>query len=152
VPDKEENILGLLGSTIEQHEGLEAKQTPFRITNPGMAKWQTMFDDTLKVILDPLAKKGKSRQNFLYVKNQEDVVPMIIEQLRRYAYNNKEWGLPDNPTLGDVIRKFDQTGAEDKLKFIEEQMKIPATTYIKDLFEREGSATPIGSMLTSGGR
>lgn len=102
-----------------QHEGLEPNQTPFRITSPDMGKWTSMFDDTIGIQLDPDAKKGKGRQNFLYLKNQSDLLPAISEQFRRYAENPKKYKLPMIPTVSDAVRKFDQSGADGKLSFLQ---------------------------------
>lgn len=106
---------------VMKHEGLEPYQTPFRITDPSMKKWTSMFDDTLRVKLNPNAVKGEGRQNFLYLQRQEDLVPAIAEQFRRYATNPKKYGLPTNPTVAEAIKKFDQTGAAGKIRFLESQ-------------------------------
>lgn len=100
-------------AVVVKHESLSPYQTPFRITNPCMKKWVSLFDDTLRIELDPNFKKPIGRENFLYLKNKEDLIPAIVEQFRRYAFRNPEI------TIGGAIRVFDQTGAEGKIKFIE---------------------------------
>lgn len=120
---------------VMQHEGLEPFQTPFRITDPSMKKWTSMFDDTLRVKLNPNAVKGEGRQNFLYLQRQEDLVPAIAEQFRRYATNPKKYKLPDNPTVAQAIKKFDQTGAAGKIRFLEENgvsTSVPLTTLFEE--------------------
>jgi len=103
-----------LASLITRHEGLVKGQTPFRITDPSMAKWTSMFDDTLRSPLDPKAKKPKGREKFLFVpeEHEEDVPGMVQEQMRRYSARNPKWNLQQG------IEKFDQTGAAGKLKFL----------------------------------
>jgi hypothetical protein len=107
-------IEAFVGGVIA-HEGLEPFQTPFRITNDKMKKWVSMFDNTLKIKLNPKAQKGKGRQNFLYLENQEDLIPAVTEQFRRYMERK-----PDI-TIEDAVRKFDQTGANGKLQFLQAQ-------------------------------
>lgn len=111
--------------TIE-HEGLEPNQTPFRITSEKMRNWTSMFDDTIKTKLNPKAKKSKGRENFLYVEKKEDVEPAVSEQFSRYEKRK-----PDI-TVDEAVRTFDQTGAEGKLKYLEEN-GIKRKTKIKDL-------------------
>lgn len=102
-------------NAILQHEGLVPLQTPFRITDPKMANWVSMFDDTIRTQLDPNAIKPKDRQNFLFLKNQADLIPAVAEQFRRYRERNPNW------RIIDAIRKFDQTGSKQKLNFLKEQ-------------------------------
>jgi len=110
-----DELLKHFGRSIVEHEGLEPYQTPFRITKPSMAKWTSMFDDTMKFKLNPNAKKGNLRQNFLYAVNQDDIQPAVIEQFRRYSERN-----PDI-SIADAIRIFDQTGAKGKIEYIKKQ-------------------------------
>jgi hypothetical protein len=104
-------------NSILEHENLASGQTPFRITNPKMAKWTSMFDDTLRSPLDPNAKKPKGRENFLYVpEGMEANVPgMVREQFRRYEARNP------SITLEKAVKIFDQTGADSKLSFLKER-------------------------------
>lgn len=99
--------------SIIEHEGVKGNQTPFRITDPKMRKWVSMFDKTNKIELDPNAKKAPGTENFLYTKRPEDVKPAVAEQFRLYA--EREPGI----TVERAVRKFDQTGADGKLKFLE---------------------------------
>jgi len=131
--EQQTDSISELTEFVMKHEGLEAKQTPFRITNPDMSKWSSMFDDTIKLELDPNAQKSKGRENFLYLKRQEDLLPAISEQFRRYAQNPSNYGLPDNPTIEDAVRKFDQTGADGKLEFLE-QNGIDTQQPLENLF------------------
>jgi hypothetical protein len=128
---------------IIKHEGLEPNQTPIRITNPKMSKWTSIYDDTIKIQLDPNAAKGKGRQNFLYLKNQEDLVPLITEQFRRYSEKPAKYGLPENPTLEQAIRVFDQTGADNKISYIQ-KMGIDPNTPLKNLYRMPRQAQPMG--------
>ena len=130
-PEIDANMLTQL---VMEHEGLEPFQTPFRITSDKMGKWKTMFDDTIKLELDPNAKKGKGRQKFLYLKNQEDLLPAISEQFRRYSANPKQYGLSETPTIEEAIRKFDQTGADGKIKFLEEN-GLNTSRLLEEFFE-----------------
>jgi len=104
-----------LAALITQHEGLAKNQTPFRITDPSMEKWTSMFDSTIKAPLDTEAKKPKGRENFLFVPEGGDVPGMVQEQMRRYSERNPKWDLQQG------IEKFDQTGAAGKLKFLAEE-------------------------------
>ena len=113
---------------VIEHEGLEPYQTPFRINkdNPKMKDWTSMFDDTIKTKLNPKAKKSKGRENFLYAEKKEDVEPAVTEQFDRYHKRKKDI------TIEDAIKIFDQTGAEDKLKFLEKD-GIKRKSKISDL-------------------
>lgn len=98
---------------IAKHESLVPFQTPFRITSSSMRNWRSIFDDTLRISLNPDFNKPKGRENFLYLKNKEDLIPAISEQFRRYAKRNP--GI----TVEQAIRIFDQTGAIGKIKYLE---------------------------------
>jgi len=115
------------------HEGLEPGQTPFRITSPGMANWTSMFDDTIKVRLNPKAKKSKGRENFLYVQNQADVAPAVAEQFKRYSKRNP--GI----SISDAVRIFDQTGAAGKLQYLQSKGFNPKTQ-LQQLIEQQALA------------
>jgi len=122
------DILDHFANVIIQHEGLEPYQTPFKITDPKMAKWTSMFDDTMKFKLNPKAKKGAKRQNFLYAVNQADIAPAIIEQFRRYSVRNP------NITIANALKIFDQTGAKGKIEHMEKVGGIDTKSKLKDLF------------------
>jgi len=97
---------------VMAHENLQPNQTPFRITGKKMAGWTSMFDDTIKIPLDPKAKKAKGTENFLYTKQPGHVKPAVEEQFRRYGERKKDI------TVDEAVRIFDQTGAEGKLKYL----------------------------------
>lgn len=111
-----------LTDLVITHEGLVPFQTPFRITDDEvsvpkgkrkMREWTSMFDKTLRIELDPMAKKAKGTENFLYLKRQEDLYPAVEEQFRRYEEYSP------GMTVEQAIRKFDQTGPDGKLDFLE---------------------------------
>jgi len=112
---KRNNAAGELAALMVRHEGLVEKQTPFRITDPSMEKWTSMFDSTIRAPLDPKAKKPKGREKFLFVPEGGDVPGMVQEQMRRYSERNPKW------SLAQGVEKFDQTGAKGKLKFLAEE-------------------------------
>lgn len=97
---------------VIEHEGLEPGQTPFRITSPGMKNWTSMFDNTIRVKLNPGAVKSKGRENFLYTQNPQDVNAAVAEQFKRYAQRNPKI------SVSDAVRTFDQTGAAGKLQYL----------------------------------
>lgn len=130
-----------LANHIIQHEGLLPNQTPFRITDPTMSKWVSMFDSTNKIMLNPNIKKPKGRENFLYTMNPEDVHPAVMEQLRLYATRDPEI------TLEKAMRTFDQTGAKGKLKFLAQQgydIKAPLSSF---LAPKPTSISPLSNTL-----
>lgn len=106
----EEHVLDL----IIQHEGLEPYQTPFRITRPQMREWSTIHGFPV----DRERVPSKGRENFLYLRNQEDLLPAVRQQFINYMKNPKKYGLKKTPTLEDAVKVFDQTGAEGKLKYL----------------------------------
>ena len=110
---------------VIQHEGVKGNQTPFRITDPKMGKWTSMFDDTIRTKLDPGAKKAPGTENFLYTQDPKDVKPAVHEQFRRY--DERTPGI----TVEDAVRIFDQSGAAGKLKFLQ-QNGIDPKSKIKD--------------------
>jgi hypothetical protein len=115
-------------NAIIQHEGLEPYQTPFRITNPKMRKWKTIYGFEID-----WEKNKNGRPNFIYYKKQEDVIPGVKKLFIDYMQNPKEHNLPENPTVENAIKKFDQTGAENKLKFLESK-GIDRNWYLSDIF------------------
>lgn len=98
---------------ILEHEGLEEFQTPFRIMSPKMGRWVSMFDDTIKIRLNPDAVKSPGREKFLYTVNAQDVKRAVEEQFRRYAR------LHPTMTIADTVKIFDQTGSKTKNRFLE---------------------------------
>lgn len=129
------------------HEDLAPFQLPFRLPEKAsrpkarvaMAKWVSMFDDLGddKLLLDPAFEKEEGRENFLYTTKQEDVPRGVNIQFNRYAKhkNFKSWrdGYDGDPTIADAITLFDQTGANDKISFLEEA-DIDTNTKLKELY------------------
>lgn len=103
---------------IKTHEGLSPRQTPYKATHPSMLGWESMYDDSIGMELDPNAQKAPGTENFLYAKRQEDIIPGIIQQFRNYARRPKDFGLPEDPTVEQAVRIFDQTGADGKIKYL----------------------------------
>ena len=99
-------------------EGLLPFQTPFRITSPAMANWNTILG--FPISHDP---KPDGRTNFIFLKNQDDVAKAVKQQFINYSENPIKYGLPENPTVGNAINIFDQSGTRNKIKYLEE--KIP---------------------------
>lgn len=100
---------------VVKHEGLEEGQTPFRITSDAMGKWSTIHGFKI----DHKRVKPKERKNFIYLENAADVKPAVRKQFENYQKTPKKYNLPDNPTVEDAVRVFDQTGADGKLKYLE---------------------------------
>lgn len=97
---------------IIKHENLIPFQTPFRIDEAGkMRAWKHI--QGFEIDWEKNAKAPKERRNFIFLKNQEDLLPAVIRQFRSYqrqGYNFEEG-----------VRKFDQTGANGKLKYLKEK-------------------------------
>ena len=104
------NILNL----ILKHEGLAPKQTPFRITNPEMRRWDKIHGFKI----DKNSKKPTERQNFIYLENPADVPKAVKKQFVNYATNPEKYGLKSDVTLKDAIAKFDQSGASGKISYL----------------------------------
>ena len=99
---------------IINHEGLIDKQTPFRITNPEMKKWTKIHGYEI----DNTAKKPANRENFIFLKNSEDVPKAVKQQFIKYATTPNKYGLRNDVTLKDALNKFDQSGAKGKIEFL----------------------------------
>jgi len=127
---------------IIKQEGLEPFQTPFRITDPSMRKWVSMFDDTMRLKLNPKAKKGEGRDNFLYLLNQEDLKPAVAEQFRRYYSKPKKYGLPENVSVADAVKKFDHSNPAGKLKFLQ-QNGIDTSRPLREMFPEAALAQEV---------
>jgi hypothetical protein len=103
---------------VLQHEGVGNQgKTPFRITNKRMRSW-TRYKPNKDHIGFPIDQDKTSGSNFLYFKNPSDVITAIKMQFSNYANNPSRYGLPQSPTLENAIRKFDQSGADSKIKFL----------------------------------
>jgi hypothetical protein len=117
--------------TVLKHEDLEPFQTPFRITDDDkdyskskkrrMREWTSMYDDTIKVRLNPKAKKAPKRENFLYLERQEDLEPAVAEQFRRYHQANP------NISVKEAVKIFDKSNPKGKMKFLQEHGLDPNT-------------------------
>lgn len=101
---------------IVKHEGLEPGQTPFRITNPEMAKWKTIHGKKI----NHKAVKSKGRENFFYLEKPDEVKPAVEQQFKNYYQVPAKYNLPSNPTVEQAVRVFDQSGADGKLKMLKD--------------------------------
>jgi len=100
------------------HEGLLPGQTPFRITNPKMRKW----DRILGYQINKNPKAPSNRRNFIFFSNPEEVPLAVKKLLVNYSRNPEKYGLDSNPSLYEAIKKFDQTNAENKISFMVSQI------------------------------
>ena len=112
-----------------QTEGLLPGQTPLRITNPTMRKWTTIQG----VPIDKSAVIPPDRQNFFFVR-PEQVKDVIHNQWKAYFKNPAKYGLSEESTLTDVIKKFDQTNPANKLNLLQ-KMGINVNDTIKTIRE-----------------
>ena len=127
-----------------QHEGLEPFQTPFKITSEAMRGWDTIHGFKI----DKKIKPSKGRENFIYLENQENLKPAVRQQFINYATKPESFeGLKGkkNITVADAVRVFDQTGAEGKLKFLQ-QKGIDTNMLLNDLLG-EGGYSMVKSAL-----
>lgn len=99
---------------ILQHEGLLPKQTPFRITNPEMKRWNNI----LGFKVDKSEIPPPERKNFIFLENPNDVPKAVRKQFQNYANNPSKYGLKPNVTLKDALAKFDQSGVKGKIEFL----------------------------------
>jgi len=106
-----------------QHENLAPKQTPFRITNETMKNWNTIQGFEIDKVNPSYQERVKSRrQNFIFLKNPNDVYPAVVKQIKAYIANPAKYKLPQNFTIKDMIYKFDQSNASGKIDFIKKNM------------------------------
>jgi len=122
---KQNVSLNNLVDVILQHEDLIPKQTPFLITSEKMRQWDHIHGkfETDKINPSYQERVKLGRQNFIFLKNPNDVFPAVVTQLKKYVANPAYYELPPNPTIKDAIYVFDQTGANGKIKYI--QQKLP---------------------------
>jgi hypothetical protein len=99
---------------IIEHEGLIPGQTPFRYTSQEMKEW----NDINGFAIDKTSPKPLNRQNFIFLKNPQDVPKAVKAQLIKYIKNPSKYNLKSDPTIKQIIEKFDQTGAQDKIKYL----------------------------------
>lgn len=100
--------------TIFEHEGLLPKQTPFRIMNDTMRKWNTIHGFPI----DKTTPVPKDRRNFFFLQDSDDVPKAIRQQFVNYYTNPTKYKLSSEPTLDEAIRKFDQENPDGKMKLI----------------------------------
>lgn len=136
---------------IYKSEGLEPNQTPFRYTNNTMRNWNSIHGFPV----NKNAIKGDKRQNFIYLQNNDDVLPAIKKQWMNYQTNPKQYGLNDKSTLGDALKVFDQTGSSTKFKMLKDS-GIDTNILLKDYKFKEGGllkypngGTPPKSIIVS---
>ena len=120
--------LDTLTTLLIKHEGLEPGQTPFRITSPKMKQWKTIHGFPVNA----KAKPSKGRENFLYV-DPKNVAPAIQAQLGLYHNFSGDYGLNENPTIGDALKVFDQSGYKGKMSFLKKNGVDPTQTIQKAL-------------------
>jgi len=108
-------------SSVIDHEGLLPGQTPFRTDNPVMKTWNTIHGYKISKKQRPIG-----RENFIFLENPKEVSPAVRQQFVNYTLNPARFGLPQNPTIGAAISKFDQTGARGKLDFLRKRGFDPA--------------------------
>lgn len=111
-----------LVDAILYHEGVIPFQTPLKYsTDPTlrakMMKWNTVHGCEV----DKTIKKG-NRKNFFFLKRQEDVPLVVKRQFIKYVTNPSQFSLPKNATIGQLIRYFDQSGADGKIKFLRDEL------------------------------
>jgi hypothetical protein len=100
---------------ILKHENLAEGQTPFRITSPEMAKWNTVLGYKVSK-----KEKPKGRENFIFLDDPSQVKAAVKEQLKRYYQIPVKYKLPSEPTIEQAVRVFDQSGAKGKLKLLQD--------------------------------
>lgn len=110
---EEKNILDMLTDATFQTEGLLPGQTPLRITNEAMRKWNTIQG----VPIDKNAEIPQDRRNFFFV-DPGRVGEVIRKQWSNYLKKPERYGLTDKSTIEDVIKKFDQQNPKNKLKLL----------------------------------
>jgi hypothetical protein len=115
---------------VIKQEGLKPLQTPFPITSKKMGNWTSMFDDTIKIKLDPKAKKAPKTEGFLYLQKQEDLKPAVVEQFRRYQARDPEI------TIDKAVRIFDQSNPDGKIKYLK-QNGIDTDQKLRNLYEKK---------------
>jgi len=102
---------------ILQHEGLVKGQTPFRYTSPRMRKWNMIHGFEI----DKISPKPANRINFIFLKNPAEVPMAVKKRFENYTNAPHKYGLSSKPTLEEAIRVFDQTGADDKIKYLKQR-------------------------------
>lgn len=106
-------ILDDLTEATIKTEGLIPGQTPLRITNPTMRNWGTIQG----VPIDKEANVPHERRNFFFVEPGREG-EVIKSQWRNYFKNPTRYGMPEDATVEDAIRKFDQENPQNKIEFL----------------------------------
>jgi len=114
-------------NAILQHEGLLPGQTPFRYTNQTMRRWNTIHGFPI----DKISPRPSNRNNFIFLKNKEDVPKAVKKQFENYIHFPQRYGWQQEPTIQQSISKFDQTGASGKMNFLKK--KFPSIDFSKPL-------------------
>lgn len=116
------NVIGLdsIVNAVIKHEGLLPFQTPFRITSKEMRTWGKIHGYEIDWDKNKNAEKG--RQNFIFLKNKEEVFPAVKTQLEKYRDNPTKYGLKKNATLAETLALFDQSGVSGKIKAMKKEL------------------------------
>lgn len=109
-----DDLIGL----ITEHENLLPHQTPFRITNPSMRRWNNIHGFPI----DRNRPIPQNRRNFLFLQNQDDVPRAIRQQFVNYSSNPSRYGLSNSPSLAEAIRRFDQENPNGKMQHIRNRL------------------------------
>ena len=104
---------------VLDHENLDPKQTPFRITSPTMKKWNSIYGFKIDKKFVPPHDKRK----FLYLQNPADVSKAVTVLFKNYAENPDKYGFSSEPTLKQALEKFDQSGCKGKIDFLQRNIK-----------------------------
>ncbi len=116
VTKEQPDILNELTDVTVKTEGLVPGQTPLRITNKTMRGWSTIQG----IPIDRKANIPSDRQNFFFVKpGQEKEV--IKRQYKNYFKNPTKYGLPEDATVEDAVKKFDQENPKNKLNLLKQR-------------------------------
>jgi len=99
---------------ILKHEGLIEKQTPFRYTSNIMRQWDTIHGFPI----DKESSRPNNRKNFIFLKDPNDVPKAVKKQFENYAKYPNRYGFSSNPSLGEALAKFDQSGVAGKIEFL----------------------------------
>jgi hypothetical protein len=127
---KKPKLADILTQSTMQTEGLIPGQTPLRMPD----NKKHAFKNTVQGV--PLdwgahAKAPKERQNFYFVQPGSEQ-KVIKKQWQNYFNKPGNYGLTDESTISDVIKKFDQERPINKLKILEKN-NIDIKMKIKDV-------------------
>lgn len=128
-PAPKKNLPDILTASAIKTEGLLPGQLPLRMP----ADKSKAFKNTVQgVPLDWSAhsKAPADRKNFYFVAPGQEA-KVIKKQWQNYFATPGKYGLTNDSTIGDVIRKFDQSNPKHKLKFLQDN-NIDINMKIKD--------------------